>query len=160
MVSFAFLNSDVSVKLGNSGFTQSLFHIHLFDIVKFYANVLPSNIISRTDVCALIYKSEMLCRPRSLPKLQRKLKKKSHSWHFLDIVCVTPTSWEKQNFSPDPLVAAQKCSKAVPSLKGRKRPPSLPVEEHLCREEYCASEIILEGDKASSLMQRSAESLK
>lgn len=63
MVSFAFLNSDVSVSLGNSVFTQSLFHIHLFDIVKFYANVLPKNIISRTDACALIYKSGMLFHP-------------------------------------------------------------------------------------------------
>lgn len=63
MVSFAFLNSDVSVSLGNSVFTQSLFHIHLFDIVKFYANVLLQNIISRTDACALVYKSRMLFHP-------------------------------------------------------------------------------------------------
>lgn len=63
MVSFAFLNSDVSVSLGNSVFTQSLFHFHLFDIVKFYANVLPWNIISRTDARALIYKSGMLFHP-------------------------------------------------------------------------------------------------
>lgn len=76
MVSFAFLNSDVSVKLGNSGFTQSLFHIHLFDIVKFYANVLPYNIISRTDVCALIYKSETLCLPQSPPQTAKEIKKK------------------------------------------------------------------------------------
>lgn len=41
MVSFAFPNRDVSVRLGKSAFAQSLFHIHLFDIVKFYANGLP-----------------------------------------------------------------------------------------------------------------------